>query len=267
MPEAGAILKTENSGHAHQGGLRARLKRREALLAAFIPAPSPELVEIAAYSEFDFVVIDAEHGSMGPGEITHMIRAAQAAHLPSIVRVPLCTKDYVLRSLDAGAQGVLVPQVDTLEDAQAAVAETHYPPQGRRGAAFYSRQHRYTRDSGWQVLQDANDSVVTGVMIESAAGVENVEAISRLEGIDLILFGSSDLSVCLGNGPDNAEAVRQARQRVGAAAQRAGLSAGCSISLPEEAKRQRDAGYNLLVTGLLPLLLRQASSFTGQVRK
>lgn len=266
MSQNGSTEHRSTPGNS-ANNLRARLKRREPMIAAFIPAPSPELVEIAAYSDFDFVVIDAEHGSIGPGEITHMVRAAQAAWVPALVRVPVCTKDYVLRSLDAGAEGVLVPQVDTIEQAADAIAETHYPPEGRRGAAFYSRQHRYTRDSGWQVLQDANDLVVTGIMIESQAGVDNIEAISRLPDIDLILFGSSDLSVCLGKGPHNAEAVAQARQRIAAAARQAGVSAGCSISLPEEALQQRAAGYNLLVTGLLPLLLRQAISFTQQVRE
>jgi 2-keto-3-deoxy-L-rhamnonate aldolase RhmA len=248
------------------GTLRARILAREPMVAAFIPAPSPELIEIAAYGGFDFAVIDAEHGPISLGDIVHMVRAAQAARLPVMVRVPVVTKDFILRSLDAGADGILVPQVETEQEAAAAVAEAHYPPLGTRGAAYYARAHRFTRDTGWEALERANRQVITGVMIESRAGVSNIAAISRVPGVDFVLLGSTDLSVNIGQGPSNSSEVDAAVHEVSRTLAAAKKAAGISAPSVELAQTHRALGFQIIVTGLLPLALKEAMRFSEGAR-
>ncbi len=263
MPEA---KNTGGPGPAPQGSFRARLQAREPMLAAFVPAPSPELIEVAAYSGFDFAVIDAEHGPITPGDIVHMVRAAQSARMPVMVRVPFAGKDFVLRSLDAGADGILVPQVDTADMAREAVAETHYPPIGRRGGAYYARAHRFTKDMGWEFLERANQQIVTGVMIESRAGVANAEAISKVLGVDFLLFGSTDLAINIGKGAHNAPEVEASVARVLATTHALGMAAGISAATAAVAKQYTELGFQIVVTGLLPLLIKEASRFTQEAR-
>ena len=124
-------------------GLKARMRDRQALTGAFVPAPSPELVEIAAHAGYDFVVLDAEHGP-GFRRHHHMIRAAQAVGVPVLVRVPTASKEFIGRVLDSGADGILVPQVSSVEEARAAVSQALYPPAGTR-RCVRARAYGYTR--------------------------------------------------------------------------------------------------------------------------
>jgi len=247
--------------------LKTRIADGETLIGAFVPAPSPELVEIAAYSDFDFVVVDAEHGPLGPNEAVQMIRAAQAAMLPVLLRVPLASKDHVLRALDCGVDGVIIPQVDTAADAQVAVAECKYPPVGNRGAAFYTRAHRFTRDSGWTSLARANDETIVAVIAESPSAMENLPAIAQVPGVDFVLYGQSDLSVCIGEGPHHAGAMDKAYDTITGLITSEQLRAGISAADVNAARTHLAAGFQIIVTGLLPMLLKQASQFVHTVHE
>jgi len=125
---------------------RQRLLSGEKLLGAFCPAPSPELIEVAAFAGFDFTVIDAEHGPITIADVVHMVRAGHSADVPVMVRVPEYSADFIMRSLDAGADGIMVPQVETAEEVQRLFAAMHYPPAGVRGLAFYARAHHFMPD-------------------------------------------------------------------------------------------------------------------------
>jgi len=247
--------------------LKARITQGEPLVGAFVPVPSPELVEIAAFSDFDFVVIDAEHGPIGPHDAVHMIRAAQAASLAVLLRVPLASKDHVLRALDCGVDGVIIPQVDTEADALAAVAECKYPPQGSRGAAFYTRAHRFTRDSGWDCLARANQDTVVAVIAESPLALENLHAIACVPGVDFVLYGQSDMSVCVGAGEHHATTMNQAYRTITDLITADKLRAGISAADAPSAREHLAAGFQIVVTGLLPMLLKQARGFISTVRQ
>jgi len=247
--------------------LKARMSRGDSLLGAFVPVPSPELVEIVAYSGFDFVVVDAEHGSLGPNEIVQMIRAAQAASLAVLVRVPHASKDHVLRALDSGADGVIIPQVDTETEALAAVAQCKYPPQGCRGAAFYTRAHRFTRDSGWNSLIRANQETIVAVIVESPQAMENLTAISQVSGVDFVIYGQSDMSVCIGEGAHNAIEMNKAYKKITSLIAVNKLCAGVSASDVQTARKHLAAGFQIVVTGLLPMLLAQAGTFVAEARQ
>ena len=120
-------------------GLKARIAARVPLYGAFVPMPSPAVVEMCAHAGFDFVILDREHGAAGTETIEHHVRAADAAGIPSIVRVPGRAPEHALHALDAGANGILMPHVIVPEDASAAVGAAHFPPRGIRGMSTSTR--------------------------------------------------------------------------------------------------------------------------------
>jgi len=243
---------------------RKRVEARDPMLGAFCPAPSPELIEVAAFAGFDFTVIDAEHGPITISDIIQMIRAGHGAGIAVMVRVPEATTDFVLRSLDAGADGVIIPQIETAEQAAAMVAKTHYPPTGNRGLAFYTRAHRFMKDMGPAAMKAADERVVTGALIETQLGVENVDAIASTPGIDLMLMGPSDLSANIGFGPDTDRMVEEAVTKVSEAGIRHGVSTSIAAQSPDAAIGYAKRGYSIVVTGLLPPLLRVSTDFVNK---
>lgn len=247
--------------------LKTRLRGKQRLTGAFVPAPSPEIVEIAAYAGYDFVVLDAEHGPLDLADIRHMIRAAQAAGIPVMVRVPTASKDFIGRALDSGADGILVPQVSSVEEARSAVAQALYPPQGVRGAAFYARTYEYTRQSGWEALDREQGEVVVGVMLETPQAIEQARAISETPGIDFVLLGAGDLSVALGRSDSSRAQLAAAVETVGILARESRVPFGASAVDPETAVPYLRAGFQVIVVGLLPLLLRCATQLCAGIRQ
>jgi 2-keto-3-deoxy-L-rhamnonate aldolase RhmA len=255
-----------DSAHQTRADFKAALKNAKPMVGAFISVPSPELVEAAAYGGFDFVVIDGEHGPIGPGEVVHMVRAAQTANVAALVRVPLVAKDYVLRALDAGATGVLAPKICRAEQARELVSECLYPPEGHRGAAFYARTHRFTRDSGWDVLERANRELTIGVMIESREAVPHVQEICQVPGIDFVLYGIHDMSVDIGRGDHNSVELEKAGAVIKHAAKEAGIACGIAASTVDAGRERLKSGFSMVAIGIVPLLVKEATRFTTGVR-
>jgi 4-hydroxy-2-oxoheptanedioate aldolase len=173
--------------------LKARLAAGEPLLGALLRLGSEELVEMVAVSGFNFVLLDTEHG---PAEVTELRRhlvLAETHGVPVLVRVGGHEPALVLRVLDAGAQGVVAPHVDTPEQAAALVAAAHYPPAGIRGFATYGRAGRFGLvDAETHHRRAAAETLVFG-MIESPAGVAQAAAIAATPGLDGIMVGTADL--------------------------------------------------------------------------
>lgn len=175
----------------------------ERALGLVVQTGSAEVVEMAGASGVDFIVIDAEHGSMGFERIVEMLRAADAVDLTALVRVPDHTPHHIMRMLDAGALGVVVPNVRTRTDAEAAVAAARYrlPGQaGQRGSCPSTR-------ANWHLAQDwdafahcSNAQTLVWVLIEDGEGVANIDAIASVPGLSAIVPGPFDLSQALGLG-------------------------------------------------------------------
>lgn len=194
--------------------MRQKLAAREPAMGPLINFDSPWLVDICGASGFDFVLIDCEHGPMAPQGVEAMIRAAEAAGISAIVRVPANVPHEILRYLDIGAVGVKVPRVESAQDARAAASAARYPPRGDRGLALSTRAAGYGVDVTPQRYIDiANREVFVIALVESARGVENIDEIAATDGIDLIALGPGDLSASMGHGgershPDVVEAMR-----------------------------------------------------------
>jgi len=184
------------------GSLRARAQAGEKLIGALLRMPSEELVEMLAVAEFDFVLIDCEHGPADLVALRRHIALAQVHGVPVVVRVGEGDRGQILRVLDQGAEGILAPHLDTTTDAEALVSAAMYPPVGSRGFATYSRAGRFglvdpADHRAWWL----ENTLVLG-MIESPRGVANVDAIVAVPRLDGIMVGPADLAAS--SGPDDA---------------------------------------------------------------
>ena len=156
-----------------------RLRRRDVMFGCFVGQPSPAIAEMVGYAGFDYVIVDLEHGPTGLETLENMLRAAQAAGAASLVRLPSPAQADILRVLDAGADGILVPHVESAADARAVVAHAYYPPAGQRGISTVSRAARHAIVSPQQHLAGANQRTAVMLMVESPGAVQELDADHR----------------------------------------------------------------------------------------
>src|SRR6202048_2178926 len=166
--------------------LRRRLLAGETLYGLVIKAPAPALVEMCAAAGFDFAFIDGEHGSGETLELEHHVRAAESFGMPAVVRVGSHQPGETLRALEVGAEGIVVPHVNTKAEAEAIVQAAHYPPIGRRGLATTTRAGRHSFSNLKEHLRSAQENTLIAVQIEDAEAIEHVEEITWVPYIDCV---------------------------------------------------------------------------------
>ena len=193
--------------------LRHRLNAGQRVYGLINSIPVPLLVEMIGYAGYDFVILDLEHVGVNPQTLENMIRAAECSGLTPLVRVPGVQPDTILRVLDAGALGIVVPRVQDGEQARQAVRASRYHPLGERGISG-GRTTGFGAIDLKKYMAQANREIMVVAMIEDRAGVENIDAIAAVPGIDMILEGAIDLSQSLGvpgeaQHPDVQAAIRR----------------------------------------------------------
>jgi 2-keto-3-deoxy-L-rhamnonate aldolase RhmA len=241
---------------AELAGLRARLRRREPTSAAFLDLGSPVSAEVTAISGFDVLVVDLEHGAGDEAAARTQIAAAER-HATVVVRVP-DGPAQAGRMLDAGAAGVIVPQVASPEEAQRAAGAVRYA--GTRGISPFSRGNRFGFGPGdWRATADASLACI--VQIERASALEAVDAIAALPDVDALLMGPADLSADLGCALDlAAPELQDAARRVAEAAAEQGKTAAVHLAGPDQAPAFRELGFTLLSCTFESAVLAGASA-------
>lgn len=246
-------------------GLRDRLRRGELLLGTLLTLASPEAAELLGEAGFDWLFVDAEHGAFDPRSIQAVLQGAGRA-VDCLVRVVGLDEGAIKQALDAGAAGVIVPQVETAEQAELAARWTRYPPDGARSlgiarAQGYGMQLR-------EYLAFANDGLALVVQAETAAAVRNIEAIVRVPGVDAVFIGPYDLSGSLGypGEPDHAE-VRQAVEHIAQTCRGAGMPLGIFGLAPEDIIPYIRQGFTLIAAGADTVMLGGAArEMLGRLR-
>ncbi len=237
-------------------GLRERLRRREPLAAAFLDLGSPVSAEVTARSGFDVVVVDLEHGAGDENAARAQIQAADP-HATVVVRVPEGPAQ-VGRMLDAGASGVIVPQVADADHAELAARATRYA--GTRGISPFSRGNRFGA-AGPDFRSHADAALACIVQIERASALEAVDAIAALDDVDALLMGPADLSADLGCALDLAGAeLQDAARRIAEAASKHSKTAALHLARPDQAPGFRDLGFTLLSCTFESAVLATASA-------
>jgi 2-keto-3-deoxy-L-rhamnonate aldolase RhmA len=208
------------------------LLKGKAVIGPFVFFGDPVAVELAAAAGFDFVVVDMEHTAHGLAEIQHLVRAAETFEIAPIVRVPEVDEKLILRVLETGAQGVMVPMLETAEDAARAVEAVRYPPSGRRGTFSHSRPARYglAAASLSEFFAESDQEVLLIGLIETPLGVENIDEILNA-GVEVVVVGRGDLSSFIGvPGQPSHPAVAAAAKRVFEAVERRGGACWAGIA-------------------------------------
>ena len=220
---------------------------------------TPGIGHILAGAGCDFAFLDMEHSGFSTETVKSALRYLEAGGIPALVRVPSRDAHDISRIADVGAEGVMLPLVGSLEVAQAAVAALKYPPQGRRGVALQIAHDNYRAGPAAAKLAAANERTVLVLMIETAEGVEQAEAIAALDGVDALWVGHFDLSASLGiPGEFDHPAFRAATRRICAAARKHGKGLGRLVTGAEEAERAWQDGFRLLAWGGDAWLLQAA---------
>lgn len=177
--------------------LKRALAERRPVTGIFCSTPAPVVVEMIGYAGFDFVILDTEHALVNPETLENMVRAAAGVGLTPLVRVAENAPGPILRALDAGAQGVVVPRVRSRAEAEQAVRSSRYHPEGERSLNA-GRAARFGVQDLREYVQRANGEVLVVAMIEDVEGVEALGSILQVPGVDLVLEGAADLSQSLG---------------------------------------------------------------------
>jgi 4-hydroxy-2-oxoheptanedioate aldolase len=182
------------------------------------------LIEFCGWLGFEWIFIDAEHGPIGWLECQDMVRACDVHGLSSIVRVPKLDNSLIAKYLETGALGVAVPHVNTAEHAELAVKYARYAPLGRRGCdAGASRSSAYgITEPAHDYFARSNDEILVAIWVEEVEGMENLEDIVQVPGVDAIHFGAGDLALSMGlpgqpDHPDVQSALAEGKETVKAA--------------------------------------------------
>ncbi len=182
-----------------QSALRDRLEAGEAVLGTFIHLGDPAVVEIAGAAGFDFVICDTEHSSRDPSTIENMVRAAEAFGIAALIRVHENDEKAILRALETGAQGIVLPFVRSADDVRRAQQAMWYPPDGNRGTCTVTRAARYgaLRPDFATHAAECNRELLLVGLIEDAEGVDHIEEIMDA-GLDVAFVARGDLTAALG---------------------------------------------------------------------
>ena len=239
--------------------LKSRIARSELTFGSWITLGHPAVAEIMARSGFDWLTVDLEHSAITIGQAEELIRVIDLAGISPLVRVGENSPAVIRRVMDAGAHGVIVPMVNTREDAELALRSVRYPPNGMRGVGL-ARAQGYGLDiEAYQKWNEANSVVI--VQIEHVRAIENLEAIFAT-GVDAFMVGPYDLSASMGiPGQFEQDRFREVLQEVRKIALKTSKPAGYHFVTPdpEGAVARIREGYSLLAYGTDFLFLGETS--------
>lgn len=219
--------------------------RDEAAIGAWCTVPSSLSAEIMAHCGVDWACIDTQHGSIDYSDVLPMLQAISTTDTVPIVRVQWNDPGFIMKMLDAGAYGVIVPMVNTREQAKMAIDACRYAPQGARSYG----PGRAVMYAGGDYFQKANETVLCFCMIETAESIENAEEIISTPGLDGVYIGPSDLSVSLGlpPAPDQADAsFNAALDKVLTLCKKYQVVPGVHCATPSIAKKRIEQGFRFV---------------------
>jgi 2-keto-3-deoxy-L-rhamnonate aldolase RhmA len=177
------------------------IKTKRQFIGSFVMIPAPEVVEIAAYSGLDFIGIDEEHTQFASETAANLLRAAEAADVPCVIRVPEGSEVYIKKALDIGAAGIIIPNIAERHQLEKAVRFAKFSPMGARGACPCVRANQYGRgDNRYYDISNRDTAVMA--LVEGTDGINNFDEIITVPGVDAIYLGPVDLSLSLGLGGD-----------------------------------------------------------------
>jgi 2-dehydro-3-deoxyglucarate aldolase/4-hydroxy-2-oxoheptanedioate aldolase len=236
-------------------------------LGTWLMSAGPGTAEAMGHSGFDFLVVDMEHVPIEVSDLAHILRAIACTSAEPVVRLAWNDQVLVKRVLDAGAPTIMVPFIQTAEEARRAVSFAQYPPAGIRGVAAVHRASRFGRASHY--LGCANDEVAVIAQLETPEAIDRLEEIGAVPGIDALFVGPGDLAAAMGHigniaHPDVMSLITAAAKR----ARAAGKPVGIVGPNPDMVRRFMEFGYDFIaVSSDIGMMTSRASEWLGVLRK
>ncbi|MGI6162094.1 MAG: HpcH/HpaI aldolase family protein [Christensenellales bacterium] len=211
---------------------------------------TPNVIRIMKVAGFDYVIVDCEHGYFDFSQLANMAAVGNGFGMPVIVRIPFIEREFITKTLDMGADGILVPMVNTADEARKVVEYAKYPPIGKRGVSTTRAHTNYMPPPLSEYMDIANDRTVVLLQIETEQGAQNAEEIASIEGIDALMIGPNDLAVDLGTPSQlDTELMREVIGGVLDSAKKAGKQCGIIGSDIKFLGKWKNEGMTILSHG------------------
>lgn len=232
--------------------LKDAIRSGATVFGTFVKVPAPPLIDVISQAGISCVVVDQEHGALSFAETETLIRAANAQGLAAIVRIPEVTRSNVMHALDSGAIGIMVPMVETVEQMNEAVAESHYPPKGGRGLSRGHRSIGYGSRNLKEYLEEQHKTTLVIGQIETPAGARIAKELSLVDGLDVLFIGPTDLSLSLAAeaGSQNVDdSLEQITREVCRVAAEADIASGTLVASQESLQAALSKGMTFILWG------------------
>lgn len=252
--------------------LRKSIEKGEVAMGLVCHTGSPCLIEMAAWGGFDFVLIDTEHANVNVETAVNLVRTSDAAGIVPLIRVYENSEPLILKALDTGAKGVMIPHINTKEDAERAVRAAKYAPEGVRGVCQNIRAAKYCRRQEWASYWPiANRETIVSILIEEKEGIDNLEEILSVKGIDIVNIGGADLSQSLGIGGQFEHSyVVEAQEKAQALCKQNGLALHFHLPVLNYADRFKewyDKGVRVFSWPDVPVFYEKCKELIGNCRQ
>lgn len=222
-------------------------KLRGAMIFEFF---SPGIPIILKNAGCEFIIFDMEHGGLSLEQFKVLATISNSNQISPLIRIPEVSYNYVARALDLGASGIMAPMVNTAEEAIKVVKSSKYPPEGIRGAGFGFAHDNYNNQNQLRYMKKANDELINIIQIENKFGLENVESIAAIDGVDCLWVGHFDLTNFLGIPGDFTSSIYlDAIKRVVDAGKINKKSLGIMVNNNDELEMYSELGFNMIAVG------------------
>ena len=211
---------------------------------------SPGIPYVIKNSGCEFVIYDMEHGGLTFDKFKELSLISKGIGLDPLIRIPQISYNYIARSLDLGANGIMIPMVNNKKEALEIVKYSKYPPLGRRGAGFGFAHNKYKQENPINIMDHANKTLINIIQIENESGLENVEEIAKIDDVDCLWVGHFDLSNFLGvPGQFDSKLYLDAIKKIVKVGEKYQKSLGIMVSTKQEMDFYFDFGFNVIAVG------------------
>ena len=240
-------------------------EKKQVAIGGWLSIPSGIPTEIMSHQEWDVLTIDMQHALVSVSDMVPMITAISTTDVTPFVRVPWLEPGIIMKTLDAGSYGVICPMINTREDAERFVSYCRYAPQGTRSFG----PGRAVLYSGNDYAMQANETILTLAMIETQKALDNLDGILKVDGLDAVFVGPSDLGLSLGYAPGNHDepVLLEAIETILKKAKSNGKRTGIYTLTPDYAHRMKKLGYDyVVISSDARMLTAQANKTLTELR-
>ena len=227
--------------------LKEKIKNNYPVLGTWQVLPSASVSNVIGAAGFDFSIIDMEHGTISFETAENMVRALESEQSTPLIRVPKNDASLILRALELGSNGIIVPQISSAKEAKKVVEAVKYHPAGKRGFSPFTRSAGYIAKDASLIAKKENVETFVGIIVEDLDGLNNLEEIVKVKGLDLIYLGKYDISQALGvPGDVNHLKVQGAIKRSTKIIKDNGLAVGSIANTEEDLRAFHELGINFI---------------------